>query len=180
VRSSGLDYTVVKGGLIYGRGDHMLDHLRLALRTLPIFGLVGMRDRPVRPTAVEDVVRILQAALIEGRLSRQTVAVMGPEEMSLREAVSRVARVVGKTPRFVRAPVAFHYRMARVLERLMTIPLVSWAQVRMLAEGIAEPLPGCPEPPKDLRPGLYFTEAQIRRGPPETRRGGIRGPLGRR
>jgi len=27
VRSSGLDYTVVKAGIIYGKGDHMLDHL---------------------------------------------------------------------------------------------------------------------------------------------------------
>ena len=179
VRSSGLDYTVVKAGLIYGLGDHMLDHLSLALRTLPVFGLVGMRDTPVRPTAVEEVVQILQVALVQGRLSRQTVAVTGPEEMTLREAVSRVARVVGKTPRFVRLPVALHYLMARILERLMPIPVVSWAQVRMLAEGIAEPLPGCPEPPKDFRPGLYFTEAQIRRGLPETRRGGIRGSQGR-
>jgi nucleoside-diphosphate-sugar epimerase len=27
IRSSGLDYTVVKSGMVYGRGDHMLDHL---------------------------------------------------------------------------------------------------------------------------------------------------------
>lgn len=27
VRNSGLDYTILKSGMIYGRGDHMLDHL---------------------------------------------------------------------------------------------------------------------------------------------------------
>jgi NADH dehydrogenase len=92
-----MDYTVLKAGLIYGKGDHMLDHLSLALRTLPVFALVGCRDHHVRPTAVEDVVRVLQAALVEGRLSRQTVALMGPEEMPLREAVLRVARVLNKS-----------------------------------------------------------------------------------
>jgi NADH dehydrogenase len=53
VRSSGLSWSVLKCGVIYGRGDHMLDHLSHAFFTFPVFGLVGMRDRPVRPLAVE-------------------------------------------------------------------------------------------------------------------------------
>lgn len=167
VRSSGLDYTVIKAGLIYGRGDHMLDHLSLALRRLPIFGLVGMRDKPARPTAVEDVIRVLQAALVGGRLSRQTVAVIGPEEMPFREAVVRVAQVLGKSPHLIRLPVAFHYVLAWCLERMMPIPLASRAQVRMLAEGIAQPVPSADPLPADLLPQRRFTDDQIRRGLPE-------------
>ena len=178
VRSSGLDYTVIKAGLIYGRGDHMLAHLSLALRRIPVFALVGMKDQPVRPTAVEDVTRVRGKGLVEGRLSRQTVAVTGPEMMTFREAVARVARVIGKTPLMVRLPVAFHYVLAWVLERVMPIPLVSMAQVRMLAEGIAEPAPGCDPLPPDLQPARRFTDDQIRRGLPEAGSGGIRGFLG--
>ena len=144
----------------------MLDHLSLALSNLPVFAMVGMRERPVRPTAVEDVVRLLQAALVEGRLSRRTVALLGPEEMALREAVLRVARALGKSPFLFRMPVAFHYCLAWVLERVMPIPLVSRAQVRMLAEGIAQPAPPCNALPADLLPQTRFTEAQIRRGLP--------------
>ncbi|HWC99017.1 MAG TPA: NAD(P)H-binding protein [Candidatus Sulfopaludibacter sp.] len=42
VRSSGLDFTVLKAGMIYGRGDHMLDHLSHTIFTLPVF-----RDRRI-------------------------------------------------------------------------------------------------------------------------------------
>lgn len=66
VRGSGLDYTILKAGVIYGRGDHMLDHLSHALFTFPVFATVGLRDRPVRPLAVEDLVKVLEAALIDG------------------------------------------------------------------------------------------------------------------
>jgi NADH dehydrogenase len=69
VRESGLDYTILKPGVIYGRGDHMLDHLSHAFHTFPVFGLVGLSERPVRPLAVEDVVRVLAAALVGGRMS---------------------------------------------------------------------------------------------------------------
>jgi NADH dehydrogenase len=167
VRASGLDYTVIKAGMIYGLGDHMLDHLSHLLYTLPLFAPVGLREQPIRPVAVEDVVRIIQAALVEGRLSRQTVAVIGPEAMLFSEAVRRVARVIGKRVYILPMPVLFHYLLAWVSELIMTVPLVSVAQVRMLSEGIVEPLPVCNALPEDLQPKTHLTESQIRRGLPE-------------
>lgn len=167
IRGSGLDYTIVKPGVIYGRGDHMLDHLSHAFYTFPIFALVGMRDQMVRPMAVEDLVRVLRAALVEGRMTRETVAVVGPEEITLREAVNRVARVLQKRPLMLRLPLFFHYALGWMLERVMRTPLVSVAQVRILSEGIIAPLPPCGWAPEDLRPRLAFTEEQIRRGLPE-------------
>jgi len=95
------------------------------------------------------------------------VAVLGPEEMPLRGAVRRVAGVIGKRPIFVRMPVWFHYLFARLLETTMKIPLVSAAQVRILSEGIVEPLPACGALPADLLPTTGFSEEQIRRGLPE-------------
>jgi len=41
VRRSGLDYTIFKCGVIYGKGDHMLDHLSHAFYTFPMFAFVG-------------------------------------------------------------------------------------------------------------------------------------------
>ena len=166
VRTSGLDYTVLKCGVIYGIGDHMLDHLSHAFYTFPVFALGGLQDKPMRPVAVEDVVRILCASLIDGRLSHRTVAVTGPEEMMLTEAVKRVARVVGKKPLYIRMPLWFHYLLGWVLERVMRTPLVSIAQVRILSEGIVEPLPICEKASADLEPRLRFTDEQIRRGLP--------------
>jgi len=166
IRGSGLDYTVLKPGVIYGRGDHMLDHLSHAFYTFPFFALVGMKDQLIRPAAVEDIARILRAALVEGRLSRQTVAVTGPEEMTLCAAVERVAHVVNRRPWMFRLPLFFHYVFGWVLERLMPTPLVALAQVRILSEGIVEPLPPCPFVPDDLVPRQMFTEEHIRRGLP--------------
>jgi uncharacterized protein YbjT (DUF2867 family) len=167
VRASGLDYTVFKPGVIYGRGDHMLDHLSHAFHTFPIFGFVGFRPKPVRPLAVEDFVALLRASLIDGRMSRQTVAVTGPEQMDLTEAVRRVARVVGRRPLMFPLPMWFHYAFGWFCERTMRIPLVSIAQVRILSEGVVEPSVVCDPVPGDLQPRRPFTEAQIRAGLPE-------------
>jgi uncharacterized protein YbjT (DUF2867 family) len=172
VRASGLNYTIIKAGVIYGLGDHMLDHLSHALHTFPVFALVGMKEKPIRPVAVEDVVDILIASLSDPRVARKTLAVTGPEEMMLSEAVKRVAAVVGKKRWMFRMPLAFHYSFAWVAEHTMKIPLTSIGQVRILSEGIVQALPPCDSLPADLQPKLKFTAAQIRKGLPQA------GPFG--
>lgn len=166
VRQSGLDYTIIKAGMIYGRGDHMLDHLSHIFHTLPMFALVGLAQKWAAPLAIEDMVRVIQAALCEGRLANQTVSIVGPERMSLDEVVLRVARVVGKVPVMFPMPVAFHYCLAMLLESIMKIPLVSLAQVRILSEGFDEAYGQCEPLPADLQPAIRLTDDQIRRGLP--------------
>jgi len=167
VRRSGLDWTIFKAGVIYGRGDHMLDHLSHAFHTFPIFGLVGIRSRPVRPVAVDDVARVLAAAAVgDRRVSRRTFAVLGPEELLLSDAVRRVAAVTGRRPLFVPLPIVVQRGVAALAEAVMTVPLVSRAQVRILAEGIVEPLPAADVLPVALLPTTRFDEASIRAGLP--------------
>ncbi|HEV8655864.1 MAG TPA: NAD(P)H-binding protein [Candidatus Limnocylindria bacterium] len=162
VRTSGLDYTVLKASVLYGRGDHLLEHLTRGFYTFPIFPLVGLRPRTMRPIVIHDLVRVMRAALVDVRLSRQTVAVVGPVELPIREAVERVAAAVGRRPLVFRLPVVLHYGFAWCFERLMTIPLVSIAQVRILSEGVSEASPPCMALPADLAPATPFSEAAIR------------------
>lgn len=167
VRASGLDFTVLKSGMIYGRGDHMLDHISHALHTFPMFLAVGLAEKPVRPVAIDDMVEVLRAALADGRLSRETVAVTGAEELLLSEAVRRVGRVIGVRPLILPAPLWMHRALAQVWEWTMKVPLAAKAQVRILSEGVVEAAPFALPLPEDLAPRRRFTDAQIRAGLPD-------------
>ncbi|MCH7904616.1 MAG: NAD(P)H-binding protein [Armatimonadetes bacterium] len=167
VQKSGLDYTVFKAGVIYGAGDHMLDHISHALHTFPVFLLVGFRSLPVRPLAVEDLVDVMSSSLTEGRLSNKTVPITGPEQMDLREAVARISRVAGKKRLTFSVPVWVHSAMSWFFERTMAVPLAAKAQVRILSESLVEPLLAQDRLPSDLEPQTPFTDEQIRKGLPE-------------
>jgi NADH dehydrogenase len=165
VRASSCEWTVLKPGMMFGRGDHMLDHLSQALYTFPIF--LGIGPRRVRPLAVEDAVEVLVAALGDGGLQRKTVGLVGPTEIGFDDAARLVARVLEKRRAFVTVPIAFHYLFARLAEATMTVPLVSRAQVRILREEVVEPLNAPDEVPTELAPRTLFDEESIRAGLPE-------------
>ena len=122
----------------------------------------------IRPVAVDDVARLLGAAATgDGRLADRTITVLGPETLTLERAVRRVAWGVGRRPVFVPLPIAVHRLLAYGWEAAMDVPLVARAQVEILAEGVAEPLPDATWPPEDLAPRTRFDETAIRAGLPE-------------
>ena len=166
VRNSGLRYMIVKAGMVYGRGDHMLDHLSHAFHTFPFLATVGFQEKLIRPLAIDDLVHVLRAALVAGRLTDQTVAITGAEELKLSEAARRVSEVVGRNIWIFSAPVWFHYILAQLAEWTMKVPLVARAQVRILSEGVVEPAVACAPLPADLAPRRRFTPEQIRSGLP--------------
>lgn len=170
LRHSGLQHTILKSGMIYGPGDHMIDHVTRAVRTLPVFATVGFRERKVRPVPIADAVDVLVAAL-EGRIAENTVAVMGAEELELGAAVRRIAQAAGRHPLYVPAPVWSIRAVAQLTEWLMVTPLVAKAQARMLAEGVNEAAPPTPELPDGIRPSRPFDEASIRAAMPDGRFG---------
>ncbi|KAJ1680512.1 hypothetical protein LUZ63_024274 [Rhynchospora breviuscula] len=166
VRASGLEFTVLKSGMIYGSGDHMVDHVTRAVRTFPVFATVGFHERRARPLPIADAVDVLVAAL-EGRMPHHTVALMGAEELELGAAVRRIAKVAGGHPLYIPAPVWAIRALAQVTEWLMVTPLVAKAQAMMLAEGVTEAAPPAPEPPPELRPSRPFSEDSIREAMPD-------------
>ena len=137
-------------------------------RHLPVFATVGFRERNVRPIPVQDAVNVLIAAL-QGRIPEPTVGVLGAEELSLGEAIRRIARVADRRPVFFPLPVWSIRVVAQLSEWIMVTPLVAKAQARMLAEGVTAAAPPTPDLPAELRPTLPFSEARIQEAMPEGR-----------
>jgi nucleoside-diphosphate-sugar epimerase len=168
VRASKLNYTILKAGLVYGPGDHLLNNLSNLFRKMPIFAQVGLKEKTVRLVAVEDLVAIIRLCLLdESRFARQSVAVTGPEEFPFSQAARRIAKAMGKSFLIVLPfPVFFHRILAFFSERLMPKPLITKSQVQILADGISQPTPESISLPDDLKPKILFSEVQIKKGLP--------------
>jgi nucleoside-diphosphate-sugar epimerase len=168
VRASKLNFTILKAGLVYGPGDHLLNNLSNLFRKMPVFAAVGLKEKTVRLVAVEDLVEVIRLSLEENRFARQTVAVLGPEEFPFSHAARQIAKAMGKPSLIVLPfPVFFHRILAFFSERFMPKPLITKSQVQMLADGISQPTLESVPLPDDLKPKTRFTEEQIRKGLPK-------------
>lgn len=165
VRSSGLDYSIYKAGVLYGPGDQLTTRLGEVLRRLPLFAGIGFGDPPVRPVAIDDLVDLMLASLEDPRMSKVTVPVVGPELLGLNEMVRRIGLSQGVNPLIMPLPVPLHRALAGLFEILSEAPLVTVAQVRMLAEGLAEASPPFDSLAEDLRPTTPFLPGSASQAP---------------
>lgn len=160
-RKSNLNYTVLKPGVIYGKGDHMISHMTKALKLSPVFGLIG-GDVELRPIALRDFSAVLIASLIDPRMVKATFAVLGPERVHLSEAARRVASAMNKPVIPLTIPAPAGYALAGIFEKTMKDPLLATSQITMIAEGLADTLPNESELPEDLRPQTPFSAELIK------------------
>ncbi len=108
----------------------------------------------------------MTVAVLENRLSRKTVALMGPEVLRLSDVARRVGLLIGKRPVIVPAPPFVNYAVAHIAEWSMKVPLASIAQVRMLDEGLTEPWGSVDALPLDLIPRTPLSDDVLRAGLP--------------
>ena len=163
LRKSGLSYTILRSGMNYGRGDHFLNHLSRAMQTFPLIPLVGNGESRIRPVAIGDFVKVVKGCLVGAGL-QGTYSVVGPDEFTLEEMIFEVGDVLGKKPKYFQLPVFLFRALSWLFEKIMKIPIVSRAQVELLAEGMSVAASPCRELPKELLPQKRFDPERIQRG----------------
>lgn len=104
VAGSGLDWTIVRPTMIFGRGSPALDGLR-RLASLPVVPVFGNGRALLEPIFVDDLSAAMAALLDERASYRCVVEIGGPEAAPMEELLLRIRRAMGvANGRVVRLP----------------------------------------------------------------------------
>ena len=94
VRTSGLDWTIMRPSVVFGRGDRFVNLFAAMTRYLPVLPLAGARAR-FQPVWVEDVAAAFAAALVMPDAVGQSYDLVGAEVYTLADIVRLCARARG-------------------------------------------------------------------------------------
>jgi uncharacterized protein YbjT (DUF2867 family) len=134
VRSSGLEWAIVRPTLTYGPNDILINNLAWALRRLPVYGMPGLGRYTVQPVHVDDVARIcIEAASGPAGI---TVDAAGPETMPYRELVDRVRTAVGSRSLVVPMPAQVVLAAARLLGLVVRDVVLTHDEIRELTSSL--------------------------------------------
>ncbi|MFN2281813.1 MAG: SDR family oxidoreductase [Anaerolineales bacterium] len=96
IRKSGLDYTILRTGVVYGPQDRFTTSLSNLIRGIPlIFPLPDKGDTLLQPLWIEDLANILLWTLDNPKTKRELYEIGGPEQLSFREIISTLLNVMG-------------------------------------------------------------------------------------
>jgi len=134
IRSSRLDWTIVRPTMIYGAsGDRNLSRLLTVLRRTPVLPVPGGGTR-LQPVHVADLADAILTATERASAVGRTYDVAGPHPLTLAELLAISAGAVNGRTRFVPVPLAPVVTAIRGYERLSKRPRIRAEQVLRLAE----------------------------------------------
>ncbi|WAS98153.1 NAD(P)H-binding protein [Nannocystis punicea] len=145
VMSSGTDWTILRPGPVAGPGDDFVRNLAATIRHAGVFPAPDGGHAPLQPVLVEDVALAIAAALERPAAIGRCYDVVGPEVLTLREVVTRVADALALPVTLVPCPAPLLAVAVAALEKLPE-PLLTRAQLGLLTHGlVGDPGPATAE-----------------------------------
>ena len=123
VRASGLDYTIFRPSIIYGRGDQFVNLFVRMSRWSPVLPVMGSGEGTLQPIPVEDVAQCFVSCLTESRSIGQTCDLCGPDILTMPEILNAICAVTGRRRFQVRIPLPLARLLALFLEFIFPLLL---------------------------------------------------------
>ncbi len=94
VRSSGLAYTIIRSGVVFGEDDAFVNHIAMMLRSNPfVFLMPGRGEVVLHPLYIGDLVEAIARSLNLIDTVDTTLEIGGPEYITLEDLIRTVMRV---------------------------------------------------------------------------------------
>jgi NADH dehydrogenase len=141
VMASGLDWTIFRPSVVFGRGDSFLAMFAKLVRALPVVPL-GSATARFQPVYVGDVAHCFAHALVDDRTVGQRYDLCGPTAYTLRELVAYVGEVTGAVRPILPLGPGLSRLQATLLEHLPGKVMSRDNLASMTLDGVC----GCPFP----------------------------------
>jgi uncharacterized protein YbjT (DUF2867 family) len=134
--SAGVPVTTLRAAMIVGKGSAAFETILGLVKRLPVMITPSWVSTPTQPIALDDVARYLAAVCGREAAYGQGYDAGGPEVMTYRQMIERIAALLGRKPAIVEVPVLTPYLSALWLN---LVTPVSASVARPLVEGLRNP-----------------------------------------
>ncbi len=158
VRASGLDWTIMRPGVVVGAGDGLFTPLKAWAGRLPFVPVIEPGAR-LAPVWVRDVARALAESVEDRHAIGETFTLAGPKTYTMRELAELMLAVLGWRKPIWEVPAGLAALAARLGE-LLPVPPLTREQLLLLRHGSVpegEPFPpqyGEPARLEEVLPGF--------------------------
>jgi len=119
IKSSGIQYTIIRSGIVFGEQDHFTNGLAFLLKISPYFVMLPDNGSALlQPIWVEDLARVLTWSLDMAQTINETIEVGGPEYLTFKDVCQTILDQLGIKRQFINVKPVILSRFTETLEIL--------------------------------------------------------------
>jgi len=133
-KGSGLNYTITRPSIIFGKGDGFTTRLTEVIRMSPVVPVIGPGKGRLQPVYIEDLVQLFVGITGNPDYYGRTLEIGGPEQLTFDQVVDELKGALGTVKPTLHVPVWLVKPAATVMEKVLPHPPVTNDQLTMLEE----------------------------------------------
>ncbi|GMR04202.1 MAG: NAD(P)H-binding protein [Thermodesulfobacteriota bacterium] len=134
IKGSGLEYTIFRPSVIFGREDKFTNMFAKVMRLSPLVLVPGRGQNKMQPVFVEDLARAMTESIVMEETKGKILEVAGPQVLTFDEIIDGIAAVLGRRIFKAHVPLKFYRLGAAIMEALLPRPPLSRDSLLMLEE----------------------------------------------
>lgn len=134
IRSSGLNYTIFRPSVLFGKEDRFVNLFAQIIKISPFIMIPGDGQNKMQPLSVKNLAAAMTMALQNSKHTNKTYEIAGPEKLTFDQIIDVICRVLGKTRLKIHAPMPFMRIGAAITEAILPKPPITRDQLLMLEE----------------------------------------------
>lgn len=134
LQQSGLEYSILRPTVLFGREDILINNIAWALRRFPLFAVFGDGNYRLQPIYVEDLAAL---AVAEGtQHENRIINAIGPETFTYNELIEAIGKAIGKKRSIIHVSPEAGYLASRVIGCFVGDVFITREEIKGLMEGL--------------------------------------------
>lgn len=134
IRASGLEHTIFRPSVIFGKEDKFTNLFASAIRLSPVVIIPGNGKNRMQPVFVKDLVKAMVMSIKDPGHINRTYEIGGSEKLNFDEIIDTICRVLGRRRLKCHIPMVLMRPGATIVEFLLSKPPITRDQLLMLEE----------------------------------------------
>src|SRR3989337_911093 len=134
IRASGLDYTIFRPSVIFGKEDKFTNLFAGIIKISPFIMIPGNGQNKMQPVSVKNLDSAMTMAIQNSKHTNKTYEIAGPEKLTFDHIIDTICRVMGKTRLKIHIPMPLMRPGALIAECIFPKPPITRDQLLMLEE----------------------------------------------
>lgn len=134
IRASGLDYTIFRPSVIFGKEDKFTNLFASVIRLSPVVMIPGNGKNRMQPLFVKDLVKTMVMSIKDIKHINRTYEIGGPEKLTFDEIIDTICKVLGRRRLKCHIPIFLMRPVAAIAEAVLPRPPITRDQLLMLEE----------------------------------------------
>lgn len=136
LEATGVEHAILRPGVLFGRGDILVNNIAWVLRHLPFFGVFGDGNYALAPMHVEDFAATAIRAIDDEPGLERIIDCHGPETFAYGDLVRQIAAIIGVHRPVLRVSPQLGYIVSRLLNPFVKDVIITREEIEGLMRGL--------------------------------------------